>query len=80
MKATREQVLAMARKAGFLKREIELQRASIEYLAELAQQFTLDQLMAQGSAAYVNPKDDHQIDVLNWGSWTPLYRIPETLE
>jgi hypothetical protein len=66
MKATREQVLAMARKAGFLKREIELQRASIDYLVELAQQFALDQLRA-------NAKTYNDCD-------TTYFELPETLE
>jgi hypothetical protein len=71
MKATREQVLEMAKKAGFLKREIELQRASIEYLVELAQQFTLDQLRAQ---------EPYCIDREYGVGDIELHRIPETLE
>lgn len=64
MKATREQVLAMAREIyGFIN-TTEEQLANIERLVHLAQQFTLDQLRAQGAN-------------LGFGC---IARIPETLE
>jgi len=86
MKATREQCLAMAKEAkidewhgtddpAFLK--------ALKTLVHLAQQFTLDQLMAQKAFAYAS-KDADCTDCITWfeteENYVALHAIPETLE
>lgn len=68
MKATREQVLAMAKEAfDLIEGDDDLNcHAELEALVHLAQQFTLDQLRADGGEVYVGE--------------VPYYRVPETLE
>lgn len=62
----------------------EEQLANIERLFHLAQQFTLDQLRAQGEAAWLNPHGGvitkHYTGLERDTFTIPLYRIPETLE
>ncbi len=68
MKATREQVLAMAREAfDLIEGDDDLNcHAEREALVHLAQQFTLDQLRKRGADYYIEA--------------TPLFILPETLE
>lgn len=66
MKATREQVLAMAEEAGFLSHQLSAYEVKLDALVHLAQQFTLDQLRADGAVCRV--------------AGIPVHFVPETLE
>ncbi len=69
MKATKEQVLAMAMEAFELIEGDDINcHAELKTLVHLAQQFTLDQIRDQGMA---------DVDT---STGQPLYHIPETLE
>ena len=98
MKATREQVLAMAREAANAAKIYIHEEGDAEFLerlVHLAQQFTLDQLRAQGQRVYMagsyakflDGTSDHiplggevSFVNLNWKNQIELIRIPETLE
>lgn len=95
MKATREQVLAMAREACPFTTEVwpedewHFTAADLEAFAHKLQQFERDQLRAQGSDywAYV-VNNSHTCfsateppdDAYDEGTLRPLFTIPETLE
>ncbi len=94
MKATREQCLAMAKEVYGEFKVGERQAQDIEAFAHKVQQFTLDQLRAQGAVAWKDtcgtsyPDGSKEYDPLLFGydGWenlqdgTDLFRIPETLE
>ncbi len=85
MKATREQVAALAKEAANAAKIYIHEEGDAEFLerlVHLAQQFTLDQLRAHGAVAIVHERVG--IKPLGTGPFVQhgdsLYRIPETLE
>lgn len=85
MKATREQVAALAKESANAAKIYIHEEGDAEFLerlVHLAQQFTLDQLRAHGAVAIVHERVG--IKPLGTGPFVQhgdsLYRIPETLE
>jgi hypothetical protein len=85
MKANRDQCVDMARQVGVIGLGDWLVDGNkLEALVHLAQQFTLDQLIAQGAVAWTDPTHTYVAPATVstvFGSHTiPLHRIPETLK
>lgn len=87
MKATKEQVEALAIDAGFFTWPMmsKTARERVETLVHLAQQFTLDQLRSQGVTAWmfkgaILRDAEYPPSTFAGTNAEPLYRIPETLE